>query len=383
MKRHLATAFVMAMGIVATASAEPGYMPVRYPQSPGGLYEHGQAPVRPVYQQPLAAPIEDELLDGGVYGEACDECDGGGCGVCDSGCVRRARMRAAVGHVGAHGVSHLVGRRAAIAAIGHDGHRRGHRHPRRGRHGDSVWQQPGRSRRSRRRAVYAWRVARRRALHGGRGELLCLGGSNRPDLRSRRRERRLLARPFFNVLFADQRGADDRLAGRFRPAASLSRQRAKSHGAELVLRRRIDNCCDRRVDFLYGYRYAGLDESLLIRDELTSIDPNSNVPVGTVVGGFDSFETFNQFHGGELGLAMDYLPPPLDAGPGRQGGAGQHARAGDDWRHHVRHGSRSANDRNRRRAAHSAQQHRRLLRATSSPWFRSSSSNALLPDAQR
>jgi hypothetical protein len=78
-------------------------------------------------------------------------------------------------------------------------------------------------------------------------------------------------------------------------------------GAELMLRRRIGMCCDRRVDFLFGYRYAGLDELLLIRDELTSIDPNSNVPIGTVVGGFDSFETFNQFHGGQLGLAMDFF----------------------------------------------------------------------------
>jgi hypothetical protein len=114
----------------------------------------------------------------------------------------------------------------------------------------------------------------------------------------------LLARPFFNVLLQTDAVQTIAAPGESSGGVFIATQ-SEVHGAELILRRRIDNCCDRRVDFLYGYRYAGLDESVLIRDELTSLDPNSNVPVGTVVGGFDSFRTFNQFHGGELGLAMD------------------------------------------------------------------------------
>jgi hypothetical protein len=115
----------------------------------------------------------------------------------------------------------------------------------------------------------------------------------------------LLARPFFNVQL--QTGGVQTIAA---PGVAnggiFVTTESDVDGAELVLRRRIGYCCNRRVDFLFGYRFAGLDEKLIIRDELTSIDPNSNVPVGTVVGGFDSFETFNQFHGGQLGLAMDF-----------------------------------------------------------------------------
>jgi hypothetical protein len=114
----------------------------------------------------------------------------------------------------------------------------------------------------------------------------------------------LLARPFFNVELQTEAVQTIAAPGVSTGSVIVSTE-SEAHGAELLLRRRLDRCCDRRVDLLYGYRYAALDERLLIRDELTSIDPTSNVPLGTVVGGFDSFEAFNQFHGGQLGLGID------------------------------------------------------------------------------
>ncbi|MCC7083436.1 MAG: BBP7 family outer membrane beta-barrel protein [Pirellulales bacterium] len=74
-----------------------------------------------------------------------------------------------------------------------------------------------------------------------------------------------------------------------------------------------EGCCDpcgrdwcqadcSRVDFLYGFRYYNFADNLGIREQLTSIDPTSGVPIGTQIDVRDSFVTQNHFYGGELGL---------------------------------------------------------------------------------
>ncbi len=56
-----------------------------------------------------------------------------------------------------------------------------------------------------------------------------------------------------------------------------------------------------RLDLLGGYRYIGLDESVVIRDYLvTTVTPRTGLV------GFDEFATGNDFHGGELGLVARY-----------------------------------------------------------------------------
>ena len=65
-----------------------------------------------------------------------------------------------------------------------------------------------------------------------------------------------------------------------------------------------------RLDLLLGYRHYGLDESLTIREDLTSID-------ATNPGTFDirdTFETRNDFHGGEIWPHVGGYAQPLDAG---------------------------------------------------------------------
>ncbi len=54
----------------------------------------------------------------------------------------------------------------------------------------------------------------------------------------------------------------------------------------------------RRIDFLLGYRYLQLDESLLIHEDLTSIRPAPNQGQFAID---DRFQTFNDFNGGEFG----------------------------------------------------------------------------------
>ena len=77
-------------------------------------------------------------------------------------------------------------------------------------------------------------------------------------------------------------------------------------GAELNLRKAIhcDQCM--RVEFLGGYRFFRLDESLYVTENTTSTDPNGQIPLGTMIDIHDRFGTQNEFHGGNLGMLMRF-----------------------------------------------------------------------------
>ena len=131
----------------------------------------------------------------------------------------------------------------------------------------------------------------------------------------------IIARPFFNALT----NAEDSelvafpgvIGGTFTANAQGSLQSA---GARLLWNlcqsgAPIDLCSvDRsaaRLDLLLGYRFLRLDESLQMREQLTS-------QIATDPGTFDindSFVTQNQFHGGEIGLSRteSYRRWTLDA----------------------------------------------------------------------
>ncbi|MFO7903571.1 MAG: BBP7 family outer membrane beta-barrel protein [Pirellulaceae bacterium] len=54
-----------------------------------------------------------------------------------------------------------------------------------------------------------------------------------------------------------------------------------------------------RLDWLAGYRYAQLQEQLLVRDQLVLIETG-----GTRIERFDDFRTWNEFHGADMGLQL-------------------------------------------------------------------------------
>jgi hypothetical protein len=308
MKRHVPSALLLLVATTATVLAQ-GVVPVKYPESPGAVYDHVDPdghvdahPVRPVYQQPLVRPLDEvdlmagEYVEGEMHGEYCGACGDDAC--CGNECVRPWDMWVRGEYLmwwsegsrlpplittSTAGGSGILGAADTEVVVG--GNLVGAEH----RDGVRV-------------TVGAWLDdAHCRAMEASFYSL----NDFESVIATQSLGSPLLARPFFNVQL--QTGGVQTIAA---PDVSnggifITTERDVD-GAELVLRRRIGDCCNRRVDFLFGYRYAGLDELLLIRDELTSIDPNSNVPVGTVVAGFDSFETFNQFHGGQLGLAMDF-----------------------------------------------------------------------------
>jgi len=69
--------------------------------------------------------------------------------------------------------------------------------------------------------------------------------------------------------------------------------------ADAFVRCLMQRSCNSRVDFLFGYQYGQLDESLVI--ETTS----TNTAIGTL-DVLDSFVTKNEFHGGHFGVQGDY-----------------------------------------------------------------------------
>ena len=68
---------------------------------------------------------------------------------------------------------------------------------------------------------------------------------------------------------------------------------------------RLFKCGCRRADVLYGFRWAGLNESLRIEEDLEVVG-TSDPLLGTTFEVLDLFETQNDFYGGELGFMMQW-----------------------------------------------------------------------------
>lgn len=84
-------------------------------------------------------------------------------------------------------------------------------------------------------------------------------------------------------------------------------------GTDAWIRRCIarDDCF--QMDWLAGYQFVRLNDSLFMNSAATDISGTS-LPVGTVIQVSDNFRTHSEFHGGTLGLAVDnrYGPWQLD-----------------------------------------------------------------------
>ncbi len=68
--------------------------------------------------------------------------------------------------------------------------------------------------------------------------------------------------------------------------------------------RRLRLCSSRcqTVDFLVGYRYGQLDETLQVNQSSVYTKPQGQIISGTTVNLYDHFSAENRFHGAELGL---------------------------------------------------------------------------------
>ncbi|MEO8496977.1 MAG: BBP7 family outer membrane beta-barrel protein [Planctomycetota bacterium] len=120
----------------------------------------------------------------------------------------------------------------------------------------------------------------------------------------------ILARPFFNALTNVEDSELVAFPGVVGGTVSANAQGSlQSAGARVLWNlcqsgAPIDLCsCERsgsRLDLLLGYRFLRLDESLRMREQLTSQLTTSDPGTFDIN---DSFVTQNQFHGGEIGLS--------------------------------------------------------------------------------
>ncbi|MEX0585863.1 MAG: BBP7 family outer membrane beta-barrel protein [Pirellulales bacterium] len=126
-----------------------------------------------------------------------------------------------------------------------------------------------------------------------------------------------LARPFFNTATGEEDSSllsgDDVLLGAdtFDIDGEISvASESDIHSVALTRRHVLWADFERnfRFDWLIGYRYFRLDESLGIVDLVTLNNPSGGpLPPGTQVRRTDQFGAVNDFHGGEVGLTGEVL----------------------------------------------------------------------------
>lgn len=116
----------------------------------------------------------------------------------------------------------------------------------------------------------------------------------------------ILVRPFYNVVLAQQ----DALLVSFPGITSDGTINVQAHndvlGADVYIRNIFWWDESKRIDFLAGYQFTRIDDSLYIDSDFTSIDPLSPNPVGTTLSVSDSFRMQNEFHGGQVGVITEW-----------------------------------------------------------------------------
>lgn len=115
----------------------------------------------------------------------------------------------------------------------------------------------------------------------------------------------IISRPFYNAVEtredAELVAYPEVLAG-----AVTVHSTSEIVSPEVSLRYELSGSALGRVHVLGGYRYFRLRESLSIREDLISIDQGGLIPLGTTTNLEDHFVTRNEFHGGELGVSVDF-----------------------------------------------------------------------------
>lgn len=117
----------------------------------------------------------------------------------------------------------------------------------------------------------------------------------------------VITRPFFNVSDNQTPTQDTQLIafpGRVSGQIRLSGT-SEVYGGDISVRQFLYGKYGGTIDFLYGYQYMRLRESLSISNLSTSLNDDF-APVGTVISVADVFRTTNEFHGAQIGIATRY-----------------------------------------------------------------------------
>lgn len=123
----------------------------------------------------------------------------------------------------------------------------------------------------------------------------------------------ILARPFFNTQLPGEDAVLFNFPGLTTDGSVIVRSGNELLGADLWFRRCLaqDSCF--QMDWLAGYQFVRMNDSLFITDSATDI-AGGVVPIGTILSTSDNFRTSSEFHGGTIGLVVDnqYGPWQLD-----------------------------------------------------------------------
>ena len=111
----------------------------------------------------------------------------------------------------------------------------------------------------------------------------------------------ILARPFFNVGGNQQDARLIAFSGLVSGSVSVAAD-TRFEGTEILFRRSAARAPGFRADYLLGYRWTQLRDSLRISESTLSLAGATN---GIAFDLFDQFTTRNNFHGAELGLIID------------------------------------------------------------------------------
>jgi hypothetical protein len=122
----------------------------------------------------------------------------------------------------------------------------------------------------------------------------------------------ILARPFFNVILAQQDALLVAFPGVSQNGVIDIQSKSDMLGAEALVRHMLLGEEDLTIDFVAGYQFNRLDDSLNITNsELILVDPLGVFAPGTTVAMRDTFRTRNEFHGAAVGLAADVFRGPF------------------------------------------------------------------------
>lgn len=115
----------------------------------------------------------------------------------------------------------------------------------------------------------------------------------------------VLARPYFNIFSNVQGQAAHLIAFPTEATGSVSiTASSEFNSADAYFRRVMRNEHNYHIDFLCGYRYARLDEKLGIIENQTITGPRMPFAEGTVLSINDTFNTLNEFNGGQIGFVF-------------------------------------------------------------------------------
>ena len=116
----------------------------------------------------------------------------------------------------------------------------------------------------------------------------------------------ILSRPFFNT----QNNAEESHLVAFPDVVSGSLDITLStefQTFDILFRRKLERGPASSLEYLWGYRYAELNDGLRMSESTLLLSP---VAQGATISLFDQFDTANEFHGGEFGFVKQWQSAP-------------------------------------------------------------------------